>query len=60
MGRSPEGYDAEMLALPKGLEAVSGFQQNTPAANRRQSTIILFTDSTSSVEAITKVTEIGI
>jgi hypothetical protein len=34
LGRSPEVYDGDMLALLKGLEAASGFQQNTPAANR--------------------------
>jgi ribonuclease HI len=54
MGRSAEVYDAEILALLRGLEAAIAFQQNTPETSRRQPTIILFADNTSAVEAITK------
>ena len=52
MGRFIEVYDAEMLALLRGLEAAVDFQQELPEADRRQLTIILFADNTSSVEAI--------
>ena len=54
MGRFAEVYDAEMLALLRGLEAAVDFQQDTPEVNRGRSTIILFADNTSSVEAITE------
>jgi ribonuclease HI len=54
MGKSDEVYDAEMLALLRGLEAAIAFQKNTPETSRRQPTIILFADNTSAVEAITK------
>jgi ribonuclease HI len=54
MGKSAEVYDAEMLALLRGLEAAIAFQQNTRETSRRQPTIILFADNTSAVEAITK------
>ena len=54
MGRFAEVYDAEMLALLRGLEAAIDFRQETPELDRRQSTIILFADNTSSVEAITE------
>jgi hypothetical protein len=54
MGKSAEVYDAEMLALLRGLEAAIAFQQNTPETSRRQPTIILFADNTSAVEVIMK------
>ena len=54
MGRFAEVYDAEMLALLRGLEAVIGFQQETPELDRKRPTIILFADNTSSIEAITE------
>ena len=54
MGRFAEVYDAEMLALLRGLEAAVKLQRELPEADRRQSTIILFADNTSSVEAITE------
>ena len=54
MGKLAEVYDAKMLALLKGLETVIEFQQETPNANRRHMRIILFTDNTASVMAITK------
>ena len=52
MGRYAEVYDAEMLALLRGLGAAIDFQQEIPELDRRQLTIILFADNTSSVEAI--------
>ena len=54
MGRYAEVYDAEMLALLRGLEAAIDFQQETTELDRRRSTIILFADNTFSVEAITE------
>ena len=54
MGKFAEVYDAEMLALRRGLEAAIEFQQEIPESDRKQSTIILFADNTSSVEAITE------
>jgi ribonuclease HI len=54
MGKCAEVYDAEMLALLRGLEAAINFQQSTPETNRERPTIILFADNTSSVETITK------
>ena len=54
MGRLAEVYDAEMLALLRGLETAIEFQQETPSENRRRTRILLFTDNTASVTAITK------
>ena len=54
MGRFAEVYDAEMLALLRGLEAAVELQRELPEADRRRSTIILFTDNTSSVKVITE------
>ena len=54
MGRFAEVYDAEMLALLRGLEAAVELQRELPEVDRRRSTIILFADNTSSVEAITE------
>ena len=54
MGRFAEVYDAEMLALLRGLEASIDFQQETPELDGRRSTIVLFADNTSSVKAITE------
>ena len=54
MGRFAEVYDAEVLALLRGLEAAIDFQQETPELDRRRSTIVLFADNTSSVEVITE------
>ena len=54
MGRFAEIYDAEMLALLRGLEAAIDFQHETPELDRRRSTIVLFAENTSSVEAITE------
>jgi hypothetical protein len=53
-GGAAEVYDAELLGLLRGLEAVIDFQQNIPQTNRRQLTIVLFADTTSSIEATTK------
>ena len=52
MGRFAEVYDAEMLALLRGLEAAVDFQRELPEVDRRRLMIILFTDNTSSVEVI--------
>ena len=54
MGKLAEVYDAEMLALLRGLETAIEFQQESPNANRRHMRIILFADNTASVMAITK------
>ena len=54
MGKLAEVYDTEMLALLRGLETAIEFQQELPNANRRCMRIILFTDNTASVMAITK------
>jgi ribonuclease HI len=54
MGKCAEVYNAEMLALLRGLKAAINFQQSTPETNRERPTIILFADNTSSVEAIMK------
>ena len=54
MGALAEVYDAEMLALLRGLEAAIKFQQEMPCTNRRRTRIILFADNTASVTAITK------
>ena len=54
MGELAKVYDAEMLALLRGLETVIEFQQETPNANRRCMRIILFADNTASVTAIMK------
>ena len=56
MGRLAEVYDAEMLALLRGLETAIEFQQEMPGANRRRTRIVLFADNTASVTAITKET----
>ena len=56
MGRLAEVYDAEMLALLRGLETAIEFQQEIPHTNRRQTKIILFADNTPSVTAITNET----
>ena len=56
MGRLAEVYDAEMLALLRGLETAIEFQQEMPIANRRRARIVLFADNTASVSAITKET----
>ena len=56
MGRLAEVYDAEMLALLRGLETAIEFQQEIPRANRRRTKIVLFADNTASVTAITKET----
>jgi hypothetical protein len=44
MGKCAEVYDAEMLALLRGLEAAIDFQQSTPETNRERPTITLFAD----------------
>ena len=54
MGKLAEVYDAEMLALLRGLETAIEFQQESPNTNRRCTRIILFADNTASVTAITK------
>ena len=54
MGKLAEVYDTEMLALLRRLETVIEFQQELPNTNRRCMRIILFTDNTASVMAITK------
>ena len=54
MGRLAEVYDAEMLALLRGLETAIEFQQQMLEANRKRPRIILFADNTVSVTAITK------
>ena len=54
MGELAEVYNAEMLALLRGLETVIKFQQETPNTNRRHMRIILFADNTASVTAIMK------
>ncbi len=56
MGRLAEVYDAEMLALLRGLETAIEVQQEMPGMNRRQTRIVLFADNTASVAAITKET----
>ena len=52
MGKHAEVYGAEMLAVSRELETAIGFQRAKPEENRRQSGIILFADSTSSVTSI--------
>ena len=54
MGKLAEVYDTKMLALLRGLETVIKFQPELPNTNRRRMRIILFTDNTASVMAITK------
>ena len=54
MGRLAEVYDAEMLALLRGLETAIGFQQEMPEANRKSPRIVLFADDTAPVTAIAK------
>ena len=54
MGKLAEVYDAEMLALLRGLETAIEFQHEIPEANRRRPRIVLFADNTASVTAITK------
>ena len=54
MGRVAEVYDAEILALLRGLETAMKLQQEMPGTNRRRTRIILFADNTASVTAITK------
>ena len=56
MGRLAEIYDAEMLALLRGLETAIEFRQEMPGANRRRTRIVLFADDTASVTAIMKET----
>ena len=53
MGKDAEVYDAEMLALLRGLETAIEFQQAMPEENRKRSKIVLFADNTSSVASIT-------
>ena len=52
MGKHANVYDAEMLALLRGLETAIEFQLAMPKENRKQSRIILFADNTSSVASI--------
>ena len=54
MGRLAKVYNAEMLALLRGLETAIEFQQEMPETNRRRPRIVLFADNTASVTAITK------
>ena len=54
MGRLAEVYDAEMLALLRGLETAVEFQQDISEEYRRRSKIVIFADNTASVTAITK------
>ena len=56
LGSLAEVYDAEMLALLRGLETAIEFQQEMQGANRRRTRIVLFADNTASVTAITKET----
>ena len=52
MGNLPKTSDAEMLALLRGLESGMEYRKGMPEGNKKQSKIVLFTDSKSSVEAI--------
>ena len=54
MGCLAEVYDAEMLALLRGLETAIKVHQEMPHAKGRQTKIVLFADNTASVTAITK------
>ena len=54
MGGLAGVYDAEMLALLRGLETAIEFQQEMPGASRRRTRIVLFADHTASVTAITE------
>src|SRR5258708_39581360 len=54
MGCLAEVYDAEMLALLRGLETAIEVHQGMPRANGRRTRIVLFADNTTSVTAITK------
>ena len=56
MGKLAEVYNAEMLALLRGLETAIAFQQEIPETNRRRLKIVLFADNTAAVTAITKET----
>ena len=53
MGKHADAYDAEMLALLRGLETAIEFQQAMSEKTRKRSRIILFADNTSSVASIT-------
>src|SRR5258706_5968 len=57
MGKLAEVYDAEMLALVRGLETAIKVQQEMPGVNRRQTRIILFADNPASVTAIVPYTK---
>ena len=54
MGMGAEVYNAEMLALLRGLEMAIEVQQEMPNARRKRSRIVLFADNTVSVTAIMK------
>ena len=56
IGSLAEVYNAEMLALLRGLEIAIKFQQEMPAVNRRRTGIVLFADNTASATAIMKET----
>jgi ribonuclease HI len=53
MSKHAEAYEAEMLALLRGLEMAIEFQKAMPKKTRKRSRIILFADNTSSVASIT-------
>ena len=54
MGNFPKISDAEMMALLRGLESGIEYRKEMPEGNKKQSKIVLFTDSRTSVEAIEK------
>src|SRR5258708_4794415 len=54
MGCLAEVYDAEMLALLRGLETAIEVHQRMPRAKGRRTRIVLFADNTASVTAIMK------
>ena len=54
MGQHAGVYDAEMLALLRGLQTAIEFWQTMPGENRKQSKIVLYSDSTLSVASIAK------